>query len=60
KVDWYALAELLQKANYNGVWMYELGFKAPASLHRSRDLICSDFVLNAREIFGGSPITRIL
>lgn len=59
KVDWPSLAALLKKANYSGVWMYELGFSAPQSLFRSRSLTCKDFVCNANEIFSGSALTRI-
>ena len=59
KVDWPVLATLLKNAGYGGVWLYELGFKAPRSHPRSRDLTCADFVRNAREIFSGGPITAV-
>ena len=59
KVDWPALAKLLKNADYQGVWLYELGFRAPRSRPRSRDLTCADFVRNAREIFSGGPITTV-
>ena len=57
--DWNAIYAALQRVNYKGVWMYELGRKAPASMPRSRDLTFEDFVRNAREIFAGKPLTRI-
>ena len=60
KVDWPALAALLKKAGYDGVWLYEVGFKAPRSRPRSRDLTCEDFVRNAREIFFGGPLTDVV
>ena len=59
KVDWPTLTQLLKNAGYGGVWLYEVGFKAPRSRPRSRDLTCEDFVRNAREIFGGFPITAV-
>lgn len=57
--DWNAIYAALQKVNYAGVWMYELGRKSPKSLSRSRDLTFDDFVRNAREIFEGKTLTRI-
>ena len=59
KVDWPALATLLKNAGYGGVWLYEVGFRAPRSRPRSRDLTCADFVRNAREIFSGGPVTAV-
>ena len=58
-MDWPTLTQLLKNAGYGGVWLYEVGFKAPRSRPRSRDLTCEDFVRNAREIFGGFPITAV-
>lgn len=60
RVDWPALATLLQNAGYGGVWLYELGFQPPRSRPRSRDLTCEDFIRNAREIFSGGPITTVV
>ena len=51
KIDWKSLTTELDKANYNGVWMYEIGFKAPDSIKRERDLTFIDFVENAKMIF---------
>lgn len=50
KVDWVKMITLMERANYQGVWMYELGFKAPASIDR-RVLTWQDFGDNARTIF---------
>ena len=52
KVDWNAVFAALQKINYSGVWMYEIGF-APEKSIRRRMLTCDDFVENARSIFAG-------
>ena len=46
--------------NYQGVWMYEIGFKCPDSIKRSRDLKCADFARNAREIFNNESLTVIV
>lgn len=57
-VDWKALYSALSKV-YDGPWLYELGFKAPATLSRPRKLTCEDFSRNAIEIFEGKGITPI-
>lgn len=59
KNNWQELYSLLQQANYRGVWMYELGLKAPESHPRSRDLTFDDFVRNARSIFENKPLQLI-
>ena len=51
KIDWPMLITALQNVNYNGVWMYEIGFKAPDSIKRERDLTFADFVHNAEQLF---------
>ena len=51
KIDWQALIAALKNVNYNGVWMYEIGFKAPDSITRERDLTFRDFVQNAEKLF---------
>lgn len=56
-VDRYALADAPADAGYGGVWLYELGFRAPRTVRRGRDLTPGDFVRNAKEIFSHSPIT---
>ena len=56
-IDWQALFQALCEVGYNGVWMYELDLKSPNSIVRERELTRSDFVINAREIFEGNPLT---
>lgn len=60
KVNWNDLYKSLLDEGYNGPWLYEVGFRTPLNLNRSRDLTCADFAKNANEIFSGSPITAIL
>ncbi len=52
-VDWKTLYDALMAKGYNGVWMYELGFTAPPTIARDRDLIYSDYRQNALTIFEG-------
>ncbi|MBQ1552658.1 MAG: sugar phosphate isomerase/epimerase [Clostridia bacterium] len=59
KVDWQSLVRALESVGYNGVWLYELGFRSPSTLTRARDLNCFDFVRNAEEIFSGAPLTLV-
>lgn len=56
-IDWQELYKALREIDYNGVWMYELGLKSPNSIVRERELTRSDFVINAKEIFEGKPLT---
>ena len=56
-VNWFALHRALCETGYRGPWLYELGFSAPRSRPRARDLTPADFSRNAAEIFGGGPIT---
>ncbi len=56
-LDWQKVAAALEEVGYSGPWLYELGFKAPASMSRPRDLNCEDFVNNAYEIFHKVPLT---
>ena len=51
KIDWPGLITALKEVNYSGVWMYEIGFKAPDSIKRERDLTFIDFVHNAEQLF---------
>ncbi len=53
KIDWQELYKALCETGYDGVWLYELGFKAPKTLERKRDLTCFDFSENAHKIFNG-------
>ena len=58
-VNWSELLAMLQKINYNGVWMYEIGLSNPKMLTRSRDLCFADFVENANALFKGEKPNRI-
>lgn len=57
KVDWQAVLTALKETGYQGVWLYEIGFKCPATILRERDLTCEDFVQNAKELFSGKTPT---
>jgi len=59
KLDWNGILNAFKDINYNGVWMYEINFKCPNSISRSRDLTCSDFKRNAMEIFENRPLSII-
>ncbi|MBE6694198.1 MAG: sugar phosphate isomerase/epimerase [Ruminococcaceae bacterium] len=58
-VNWSDILTMLQKINYNGVWMYEIGLSNPKMLTRSRDLTFEDFVENANALFAGKQPKRI-
>jgi len=47
-INWSELYETLIKVGYKGPWLYELGFDAPKSIKRDRDLTCADFSSNAK------------
>lgn len=59
KTDWQALVSVLEEIGYKGIWLYEVPFVNTAKIQRSRDLVCEDFVRNAKEIFENTPITVI-
>ncbi len=59
EIDWHALYNKLIEKGYNGVWMYELGFKSPRTLTRDRNLDFKDFYNNAMEIMNGKPLTVV-
>ena len=59
KLDWQRMLKCFEKVDYQGVWLYEIGFDAPATLSRSRKLNCEDFARNAAELFAGKELTRI-
>ncbi len=59
KNDWQAIYKALQEIEYNGVWLYELGFGSTKKITRERPLTCEDFVRNAREIFEGRELTVV-
>lgn len=53
KMDWIGTLSALESVGYCGPWLYELGFSAPASISRPRDLSCNDFTQNAQALFAG-------
>lgn len=55
KIDWQELIATLKKVGYTGPWLYEIGFKAPKTIIRDRDLTCEDFVENAKCLFENKP-----
>ncbi|MBE6731404.1 MAG: sugar phosphate isomerase/epimerase [Ruminococcaceae bacterium] len=57
-IDWQKLYNDLLAVGYNGMWLYELGFKPETTIDR-RDLDYKDFYNNAMEIFGGKNPTAI-
>lgn len=57
KINWKALMEALKSIKYDGVFMYEIGFEAPATIIRSRNLTAADFRNNANELFNGEELT---
>lgn len=59
QIDWQALVKALKDINYQGAWLYELGFTAPKSMPRSRDLTCENFARNAKEIFNNETLTIV-
>ena len=52
KVNWPEMVRLLQEANYQGVWMYEVGFEPPKTIDR-RVMTWQDFADNARAVLNG-------
>jgi sugar phosphate isomerase/epimerase len=58
-INWTELYSALVKVGYTGQWLYEIGFAAPKSIKRDRDLNCEDFVRNAKEIFDSKPLTNM-
>lgn len=60
KNDWNSILDALEAVGYEGVWLYELGFKTPATINRKRDLTCADFSRNARELFARKKLTKLI
>ncbi len=58
KIDWASIISALQEIEYDGAWLYELGFVNNDTVLRDRALTCADFVNNAKEIFAGKKPTR--
>lgn len=59
KIDWHKLLRSLEKINYQGPWLYEIGFGIPKTILRDRELNCSDFAINAKELFNNEKLTVI-
>lgn len=57
KIDWKKLMAALSKINYDGAFMYEIGYACPKTIIRSRDLNAADFKRNAEELFAGAGLT---
>lgn len=57
KLQWQSILAALREAGYDGPWLYELNFTAPATILRPRDLQCRDFAQNAAELFSGNDPT---
>ena len=51
KLNWKEILDALKEINYSGVWMYEIRFECPKTIFRNRELNCSDFYKNAKELF---------
>jgi len=58
KIDWYAVADIMQEIGYKGVWLYEFGFSGRVDV-RGRELTPADYRRNATEIFTKQPLTVI-
>ena len=58
-IKWNEVYNKLKDSGYKGPWLYEIGFNAPNSIKRLRNLKCSDFYNNANEIFNNKEITVI-
>ena len=56
-LDWNAILKALKEIDYNGVWLYELGFTCPSTIVRERELTCYDIVRNAKELFENKELT---
>ena len=59
KVNWVELVEALEEVGYNGVWMYEIGFKASKNIDRDRDLNFDDFKANHAACVSKLPFAPI-
>ena len=59
KVNWVELVDALEEVGYNGVWMYEIGFKASKNIDRDRDLNFDDFKENHAACISKQPFAPI-
>ena len=60
KIDWTEIADLLDKINYRGVFMYEILLTSTATMTRKRNLTFRDFYLNAKSIFERKEPYRVM
>ncbi|MBQ7822496.1 MAG: sugar phosphate isomerase/epimerase [Clostridia bacterium] len=58
-INWCELMDTLDEMGYNGPILYELGFAAPWSIERPRDLTAFDFKRNHVELEGRLELTKI-
>ncbi|MBQ8295661.1 MAG: hypothetical protein IJX87_04420 [Clostridia bacterium] len=49
-----------QAVDYQGAWLYGIGFACPKTIYRDRDLVCEDFVKKAKALFAGKTPTVFL
>ena len=52
-LNWPKLVDALKRANYNGVWMYELRTETPKTMDRKRILTFEDIYKNGKDILNG-------
>ena len=52
-IDWPAFLKALDRVGYDGPLLYEVSYKAPATIVRQRDLTPADFGENARYLLDG-------
>lgn len=57
EINWQNVMKALQEIKYDGVFMYEVGYKCPVTILRDRDLSAADFKKNAEEIFENKKIS---
>lgn len=58
-IDWNAVMDAFDDVGYRGPILYELGYGAPATITRPRNLTPEDFVRNHEELEARHPLTVI-
>lgn len=58
-IDWNAVMDAFDEIGYQGPVLYELGYTAPPTIVRPRDLTPEDFVRNHAELEARKPLTVI-
>ncbi len=58
-LDWNAIVDAFEEVGYNGYWLYEIDFKTPWSMNRTRELTCEDFANNFIEATSKKPFTKL-